>query len=227
VLLNDQVVFVSCDSSQSNKWYLGTQYIDQSWQLCLGAERNTGLRPRLFAQFGVSSDAFRNVLKGGEFVRLLHKELHGVLAINSSAKDSREAKTTAKTESKHVRLQLLQAEEDAESVHDPASVWQIELDNATQTGGRSIQWVDQVRLKNLLTHQYLTPDGVLSDERSTRTLCRLVEAERGAEAKSSADILLDSFVYLSSGVKWLSVRPSEEPQPGGQLVVEFSEVKVN
>lgn len=53
-------------------------HLEKNWLLFLGGSRLTGLRARLFAQFGVSSEAFRHVLKGGDFIRVFHKELNGV-----------------------------------------------------------------------------------------------------------------------------------------------------
>jgi hypothetical protein len=57
--------------------YLTTSNIDKTWVLSLGSVKTTGLRTKLFAPHGVSSEAFRHVLKGGDFIRVFHKELNG------------------------------------------------------------------------------------------------------------------------------------------------------
>eukprot|EP00048_Salpingoeca_helianthica_P010361 m.148947 g.148947 ORF g.148947 m.148947 type:complete len:2177 (+) comp15063_c6_seq1:1159-7689(+) len=203
VRLNDQVLFVSCDGTTSTRWYLGAQYQDRVWLLCLGNARTTGLRPRLFAPYGVSSEAFRQTLKGGDFVRLFHKENNGYLTI---APLGTQAANTDTSSALTVHLRALEAEEDPEAIHDPSSVWQVEMDNASQAGGRPVQWADHVRLKNLLTGCYLDVTLQLSSERADNSLLFFVDATSSEEAPASTAIPYDALMYITGSNTWLHVQ---------------------
>lgn len=111
-----------------------------------------------------------------------------------------------------VFLRLLDVDQDPESAHDPSSVWQVELDNALQAGGRAIQWTDAVRLKNLLTGRYLSRIGRLVEERNESTLLSLLDVLHADEAPKANAIGYNSLMYVTSAREglWLHVQNGNE-----------------
>jgi len=234
IRLTDQVTFESCESTASTRWYL-TSFPNEP--LCISNVKNTGIRTRLFAPFGVSSEAFRHVVKGGDFIRLFHHELNGFLCIGNATDQYGFVGISATA----LFLRLLAEDGDAEDVHDAGSVWQIELENTFQSGGRPVQWGDRVRLKNLLNGMYLDVSGGAFAERLPSSLVAVTDVSTGDDIQA-LDVPYRSYSYIagssSQGKSWMYVEgivtangdsqvdsASNTGAPSDFLPVKFSAIK--
>ncbi|EGD77963.1 cardiac ryanodine receptor [Salpingoeca rosetta] len=155
VLLNDQVIFQNEVVIEGNRTYLMTDRPEDSPKVLMecGSSKTTGIRVRLFAAYNVSSKAFVHVLKGGDFVRLFHHEANGFLVVarHIGTGDAHDFLGRDNT----VCLRTLAVGRSPDEYHDASSIWQVELEDTQRRGGRPVLWTDRVRLKNVLTNEFL------------------------------------------------------------------------
>eukprot|EP00047_Mylnosiga_fluctuans_P017901 m.65315 g.65315 ORF g.65315 m.65315 type:complete len:2703 (-) comp7315_c0_seq2:81-8189(-) len=209
VRLNDQVLF-ECASraSESTSYLSAVKTTSIAPTLTASASKAFGIRVKLFATWDESgSNAFRNVLKGGDYVRLFHREANGFLCVSLEGTEPQ------------VCLRPLPAGVERARVQDISTLWQVEIGRADWRGGRPVAWQDAVRLKSILTGSYLCggPDGQPAVAALTTPTSGLLQLFDYAQAHlvsgfrpSAEAIPFTSFFYITSGgatPAWLHVVP--------------------
>lgn len=144
--------------STETKLYLGPSVKADS--ITASSRKVAGTRIKLFAPYNISGDAFKHVLKGGDYVRVYHREANGFLCarISNEATHAHDPTATHAEPPGHalVALRLLPPTLDRDKYHDVTSLWQVELPATDRRGGRAILWRDNIRLKNLVSGEFLS-----------------------------------------------------------------------
>eukprot|EP00050_Salpingoeca_kvevrii_P009719 m.4425 g.4425 ORF g.4425 m.4425 type:complete len:2676 (+) comp2418_c0_seq1:49-8076(+) len=223
IRLNDQVVFESAQSIE-NRVYIHANR--QSNNIEISPRKTTGIRVKLFAPFNVSDDAFRHVLKGGDFVRLFHQEANGFL-VTIDTKHSGKGESFL-TGQPTICLRQLPEDKNPEDYHDASSLWQVELQESDRRGGRPIQWNDNLRLKNVFTSEYLdfstkTPSGALApspDRGAPSAVFNFIESTQNIEEVTivpNEPIPYQAYFYICNDQQhWLHIDRSHETHEGGE-----------
>eukprot|EP00045_Choanoeca_perplexa_P015435 m.193784 g.193784 ORF g.193784 m.193784 type:complete len:2674 (+) comp16989_c0_seq2:103-8124(+) len=233
IRFNDQVVLENVQAGQ-DPVYLHTDALEDikaEATVSAASVKTTGIRIKLFAPFNVSSKAFEHVLKGGDYIRLYHSESNGFMVVthHEGAEDTSHFLSSDST----VCLRQLKDGTDPMDSHDASSIWQLELRDTDKRGGRPVRWSDVVRLKNLLTGQYLhinavTSTGAMAPGASATgddVLFRMAESSQvNAEGSSLVEDVVHyhAFFYLATngmsdfGVEpqWLHVDHSDDVTEG-------------
>ncbi|XP_060075349.1 inositol 1,4,5-trisphosphate receptor type 1-like [Ylistrum balloti] len=171
VQLFDQIVF---ESVKSHGHYFHASESFQIDHFTFGSELNLGVERSSFTLIGCyreHADQERFV-RGGSVIRLFHKELEAYLVAEGLFDD-------CITEDVHFRIRVIDQ-------HRPKSLsastsgityWQIEAEHSILDGD-VIRWEQQIRLRHLLTRQYLCIDSkmdvsLVNDASDPRTVFRL------------------------------------------------------
>ncbi|XP_071176008.1 inositol 1,4,5-trisphosphate-gated calcium channel ITPR2-like isoform X12 [Mytilus edulis] len=171
VQLFDQIVF---ESMKSPGHYFHTSESYQIDHFTFGSELNLGVERSSYTLIG----SYREIpeqerfVRGGSVLRLFHKELEAYLVAEGLFDD-------CVTEDVHFRIRVIDQ-------HRPKSLspsssgityWQIEAEHSILDGD-ILRWEQQVRLRHMLTRQYLCIDSKLDvslvpDPSDPRTVFRL------------------------------------------------------
>ncbi|XP_076449737.1 inositol 1,4,5-trisphosphate-gated calcium channel ITPR1-like isoform X2 [Babylonia areolata] len=171
VQLYDQIVF---ESVKSPGHYFHASEAYQIDHFSYGAELNLGVERSSFTLIGSYRETAEQsrFVRGGSVIRLFHKELEAYLVAEGLFDE-------VVTEDVHFRIRAIDQ-------HRPKSLspstsgityWQIEAEHSILDGD-VIRWEQQIRLRHMLTRQYLCIDAKLDvslvpDPTDPRTVFRL------------------------------------------------------
>ena len=218
IRLNDQVVFESGLKPGESKTYVNAAKSNKSSassKVTSSSKKTFGVRLRLFARYNISSDAFKHVLKGGDYIRILHREANGFLCAYRNPDNTY-----------RVALRQIPSSIERDQIHDFSSLWQVELSVNDRRGGRPIVWNDIILLKNVLTGRMLTIsregeiklEGLVSrEDHLIRFSSVMASSQEDGEdsGQGSEPIQFTSFFYVHTAAtiqrdrRWLHVEYDE------------------
>lgn len=161
---------------------LRLQISDDDETVVAGSNKQTGVRLKLFAPYNMATSAFQSVLKGGDFVRIMHQEKEALLDAADEADigfdtgDGTISTTALDMTQKLLCLRHLPEMKGPSDVHSASTLWQVEL-LQSERGGRPVRWEEPFRLKNVASDGYLDASesgsqgfGMSVEKRSTNVL---------------------------------------------------------
>eukprot|EP00051_Salpingoeca_urceolata_P023861 m.411246 g.411246 ORF g.411246 m.411246 type:complete len:2678 (-) comp20163_c1_seq6:250-8283(-) len=188
--INDQAL-IQCSQDTQNLYLhvdkTGNAHADSA-TISVATSKTTGFRFKLFAPFNVSSDAFRHVLKGGDFVRIFHQESNSFLVAHDMHDEA---------ESSNVAARAIPEDKETTEFHDASSLWQVELLKSDLRGGRPVEWTDLLRLKSVLTDKFLdsNTNTMLGSGATDSSHFRFVRSAVTGDQEDTA-IPFNNFLYI-------------------------------
>ena len=187
--------------------------------------KSTGIRIRLFAPFGMSSQSFQHVLKGGDYVRLYHQECNAMLEVVRN--DDDRAEQSAGRSPAHLppgsasaspnvnRRQSLQAEqrERSSSGSSPPPLVSPEAPKGLPPGRRRSLRRESVsnmtKSPLLVTNPWGTKDSFLSDD-NTLCLRELTEGAGPVDATNASslwqvELIQNDTVQAGRPIMWCDI----------------------
>ncbi|KAL4234550.1 hypothetical protein ACF0H5_006191 [Mactra antiquata] len=171
VQLYDQIVF---ESVKSPGHYFHASEPHQIDYKSYGSELNLGVERSSFTLIGSYREALEpeRFVRGGSVIRLFHKELEAYLVAEGLFDEG-------VTEDVHFRIRVIDQHRPKTLSPSTSGItyWQIEAEHSILDGD-VLRWEQQIRLRNLLTRQYLCIDSrsevsLIADPADPRTVFRL------------------------------------------------------
>ena len=159
---------------------------ENSDQLDASHVKTTGFRIRLFAPFGMSSQSFQHVLKGGDYVRLYHQECNAMLEVARKDDDGMS----------HGRGKDIDG---ADGQKQPrSSAGSSEDSRTTNRRGRRESNTNIARSPLLVSNPWGTEDSFLSED-NTLCLRELPEGSSPVDAKNASSLWQIELIQTQNG----------------------------